>query len=1159
MLSLASVSVEMGVSYFKDDDYYNESAGDELGKAVFSGTGAKLLGIEREVDQHTFENLLEGMTPDGKRELIKAKRILINPEDLAKKTKKLRTSLEKIGLTDHQEMYIKSQFSSHLFGKKSDDFDKFWNADSQSFKGQIYAVSRDERHELRAILSHCVREWKLPSEKKEKLRKTLQTYLEYVGRSGHRGGVDATFSAPKSISIAALIGGNKQLIEAHNKAVEYALNQLEEKTAGTRVNSGERRVFQNTNNLIAAKFNHGTSREGDPQLHTHCVIFNMTQRKDGAWRSFYSDVLFENSKLLGVVYQNKLAELTQKLGYEIETKSNGTFEISGYSEELVLSFSKRRTQVLESSSRQIFESILKESLSEKGFDTSSVVRGGKRFFAVSGDKESIEKAGFKIQKSEASIHYINDFIGDKSFESQKEYLLAKVTQKHNRQGVLLDRSLKDDTNTANLKERWQSEFAIFSASHPQTNGKNFEWGKLLDTSYAVDHLSERDAVFSSSKLETESIIRNLGKRSYEEIQQAVRSNINIVKIDTNTENNRAQYATLQELSKEEAILRIMKEGRSLFREIGSENMARDIAETKGYTNGQREALTLSLCSKDQFMAWVGVAGSGKSFALKDLKEIAESNGYKLTALGPDASTAKQLSCSIEAKGMTVDKYLTIPSEKVLSGKNLLIIDESSKLSTENCYRLLERVKSANSRIIFVGDHEQLGSVKAGNPFYLMASSGIAKAELKEHRRQNTPELKQIVEAARDTPQLSVELLKASIMERKTKEARYNKVANEYLSLSSSVREKTIILSNTNADRLDLTHKIREKLRANGDLSAKEEIIEVLRSKGLSQAQKRLLWNYKKDDIVIFENEPKKQFLVEKIDKKNAHVSLKDIEGNIIKNRPSQMENAEVYTSEKIAIAGGDVLQWRRNFDGKINREIVKVKDLSQNQATLICENGRQEKIDLKHRHHLDYAHVQTTYSSQGRTCDRVIALVESHTSKNDWYVSLSRAKEQVTIVTDSADELKKRVERESSKANALLAIKEKQGWEKAVKHPQSEKELILPSTRKLAMDLLEVRSIEQRKIILAKIVTSENACEYSSQIPSERRFSYQKNAEALIKLGDFSDQSMKGLICEISKVPAGVRGREPELTGKQREEKFKNLVFVKEHSKVMEQSHQLNL
>ncbi len=128
------------------------------------------------------------------------------------------------------------------------------------------------------------------------------------GQEGkHQPGWDLTFSAPKSVSLLALVGDDSRVMEAHNEAVTAALRYLEATTAQARIKQEGKTTIETTGNWIIARFNHDTSRELDPQLHTHAVVINATQRADGEWRALSSKEMFRAKMLGGAIYRAELA------------------------------------------------------------------------------------------------------------------------------------------------------------------------------------------------------------------------------------------------------------------------------------------------------------------------------------------------------------------------------------------------------------------------------------------------------------------------------------------------------------------------------------------------------------------------------------------------------------------------------------------------------------------------------------------------------------------------------------------------------------------------------------------------------------------------------------------------------------------------------------
>jgi conjugative relaxase-like TrwC/TraI family protein len=161
----------------------------------------------------------------------------------------------------------------------------------------------------------------------------------------HRAGWDATFSAPKSVSLTALVGGDDRVREAHREAVNVALNELERYT---QARIGGNRPAEMTGQFVVAKFEHDTARPVDgyaaPQLHTHSVIFNLTERENGQMRALQERSFFASQSYATTVYQSELMYRLCSLGYEIEPGKSGAPEIKGYSQEYLDASSPRRQQ-----------------------------------------------------------------------------------------------------------------------------------------------------------------------------------------------------------------------------------------------------------------------------------------------------------------------------------------------------------------------------------------------------------------------------------------------------------------------------------------------------------------------------------------------------------------------------------------------------------------------------------------------------------------------------------------------------------------------------------------------------------------------------------------------------------------------------------------------
>ncbi len=168
----------------------------------------------------------------------------------------------------------------------------------------------------------------------------------HVKTMAHRAGWDATFSAPKSVSLTALVGGDARVAEAHRASVRVALDETE-RYVQARI--GRTHPAETTGTWIAARFEHDSARPVDgyaaPQLHTHVVFFNVTERSNGETRALQPQELYKTQQYGTAIYRSELAARLTALGYEIERGSSGQPEIRGYSPAYLEASSPRRQQI----------------------------------------------------------------------------------------------------------------------------------------------------------------------------------------------------------------------------------------------------------------------------------------------------------------------------------------------------------------------------------------------------------------------------------------------------------------------------------------------------------------------------------------------------------------------------------------------------------------------------------------------------------------------------------------------------------------------------------------------------------------------------------------------------------------------------------------------
>jgi conjugative relaxase-like TrwC/TraI family protein len=170
----------------------------------------------------------------------------------------------------------------------------------------------------------------------ETLTQRLNTTRKEGGESAANRRIffDFTFSPPKSVSIAGLLGNDDRIIEAHRRAVRAALREFEA-FAATRVRVGGAQSDRLTGNLTAALFAHDTSRMLDPHLHTHCIVFNSTfDAVDNRWKALQNHELLRARKFAEAAYYHELTRELRGFGYRIRNRVRGDFEIEGVAEDL---------------------------------------------------------------------------------------------------------------------------------------------------------------------------------------------------------------------------------------------------------------------------------------------------------------------------------------------------------------------------------------------------------------------------------------------------------------------------------------------------------------------------------------------------------------------------------------------------------------------------------------------------------------------------------------------------------------------------------------------------------------------------------------------------------------------------------------------------------
>ncbi|MBE9108545.1 relaxase domain-containing protein [Nodosilinea sp. LEGE 07298] len=766
-----------------------------------------------------------------------------------------------------------------------------------------------------------------------------------------RAATDFTFSAPKSVSIAALVQQDERVLEAHHQAVAKALSVLEERHAQTRISTEAGRTKVTTGNIAAAVFTHSTSREAEPQLHSHCVVMNATQLADGRWFSLSNEAAIANQKLLGQIYQNELAVALKQQGYQIEPKAHGQFELTGYSPDLLKAFSTRRQQILK----------LIEEWEATGSENNRSMR--ETATLVSRKRKPKEVDEGLLQRGWDALIQL------------KGLELPELPE-----GVV------------------RSPAALPSAQ------------SVIDA--AIQHCGERESVFRRTTLERFVFEHELGAQNFEALQQTIAHSPELIRVAD------GKFTTQTALNLELNTIRLMQQGRGQVIPLVPSGTQLESLVSHTLNPEQQNAVEMAATTPDTVMAWQGVAGAGKTYALSVLKDLAQAQGYMIRGLAPSAEAAHVLGESLGIETTTVAGLLVSDTPDQAPQPTLWMVDEAGLLSMKDAQALMRRAALEQARVLLVGDTRQLSAVEAGNPFKSLQAGGMTTAYLETHRRQQNGVLRSAVElVAQGQVSEGIELLAQAgyVKEGAETRERIQQVATDYLALAAGERATTLVLAGTNMERLALTQMMRVGLQHEGALGADGFVMQSLRRKDLTTAQASYLKAYAVGDVLVPIQDYRTQGLIRGeqyrvigVNSEAQQVVLETPSGSVLSINPAACPRKTLYTTQSISVAVGDRLRWTRNDPkaGIRNGQGFVVTGLeADGTATIQDGAGQTSTINLSGNQYVDYAWVSTTYSSQGKTAERVLALLGETTNREAFYVAISRAKRAVTLYTTSQADL----------------------------------------------------------------------------------------------------------------------------------------------------------
>jgi Ti-type conjugative transfer relaxase TraA len=507
----------------------------------------------------------------------------------------------------------------------------------------------------------------------------------------HRAGWDLTFSAPKSVSVIWGTSADTELRSAisvaHDHAVKAALNQLQHDAEAIVARRGKGGLVQEKADMVVATFQHGTSRELDPQLHTHAFVANLAQRSDGTWGAIEPRAMYQWKMTAGAVYRAELAHSLAEQGLSIEADGD-SFKLAGVSEEVCHRFSKRREQI-------------EQALTEH---------------RASGAKAS-EVAALDTRKAKAS-----DLDHDQLHErwmaeaktlgfsaDQVQVLTAREPEPLPTVTELLRRATEHDA-VIDARQVWQ---AVAVACQHRALG--------------LDHIRQQVEQVMQSPEIIRLIHPETGEVKYttKELYQQERAVLSYARGHAGDKHHVVGSA------KVDAALA-------------------QFAKDKGFalSNEQQAAVRHVAQGAGAVRVIVGDAGTGKSTAMLAARMAWEANGQRVIgcAISGKAAAGLQEGSGIESRTITSLLMSLEPStdpetgavkqpREKLTNRDVIVVDEAGMVDSRIMYRMIDHAEKAGARVILVGDHKQLQAVGAGGVFRHLAEQD--SAQITEIRRQKS--------------------------------------------------------------------------------------------------------------------------------------------------------------------------------------------------------------------------------------------------------------------------------------------------------------------------------------------------------------------------------------------------------------------------------------
>lgn len=783
--------------------------------------------------------------------------------------------------------------------------------------------------------------------------------------SGARTGVDATFSAPKSVSLEYLLKRNKEVFQCHQAAVEKSLEFLEGLGA-VRVTKGGKRVSVKADALIIARFEHDLSRNNDPQIHTHCVIANAALSEDGKWHGLDNFKIYQNKMLAGAIYRCELARQLQDLGLEVEVQhADGRFEIKGYSEELLEKFSTRSADIeqdLESlgHSRDSAHaalrklSALKTRASKQGLDRDELYKSwlgrvgevglpdlqqsteGRNKLSAISIQEKIEQTVEQLSERHSSFHEI-EFLTRLTQLSVGSHVYSEVVQGYEQaieDGLLIKSG--DRLTTPELVQLERSVIDIEQGLRGQYS---------VGSSLGVEIFERR--------------VRNLNAGQKLAVKAILEASDSVLAIQ-----GRAGVGKTTLLKAASDLLEV--QNKQVIALAPTTSAAKELTQSGFEGNTVASFLLRGKKSVNaDTVIFLDESGLLSTNQAKEILESVRDSGCKLVMIGDEAQLsaveAGRPFAYLQKAGMATVEVDEIQRQR---NKNLkkavgLAVEGKSRLAVQLLAKDIHEVVSPPDRYAEVAREFAGRSPDDRNSTLIVAGTRLARDRINQEVRTQLD-----MKDEQNLPSLSRKDLtsaqKKSILNYEKGDLLRAQVAFKSLALN---RGDTIKVQSRESGCLIALTETGREVRVD---PVSTNRFDVFKPRSLNVGRGDLLWFGE-----------------------NIH---------------------------SLGVANGE-------------RATVLECKPQHNQLELVFEDGRRLSLDISKPLAMDHGYCSTVYSSQGKTCREVLIEADAHSATSNqqaFYVAISRAQERAQIFTDDREMLPHAMARDLTREHAHEVAKSRE-------------------------------------------------------------------------------------------------------------------------------------